>query len=91
VLLSKVVAFNELAAPDAIRRIGEALGDPDDAAGAIDRLRARLGLPEGLAAAGVSDDDIADVGQLAPQNFLVQNNVRSASPDEIEALLAAAR
>ncbi|MEY2419421.1 MAG: maleylacetate reductase [Actinomycetota bacterium] len=91
VLLSKVVAFNELAAPDAVRRIGEALGDPGDAAGAIDRLRARLGLPEGLAAAGVSDDDIAAVAQQAPQNFLVQNNVRSASPDEIEALLASAR
>ncbi|HUR76727.1 MAG TPA: iron-containing alcohol dehydrogenase family protein [Acidimicrobiales bacterium] len=91
VLLSKVVAFNELGAPDAIRRIGEALGDPADAAGAVDRLRARLGLPDGLAAAGVSDDDIAAVAQLAPQNFLVQNNVRRASADEIEALLASAR
>lgn len=91
VLLSKVVAFNELAAPEAIRRIGEALGDASDAAGAVDRLRERLGLPEGLAAAGVSDEDIAAVAELAPQNFLVQNNVRRASPEEIEALLASAR
>jgi alcohol dehydrogenase class IV len=89
--LSKVVAFNELAAPEAIRRIGEALGDASDAAGAVDRLRERLGLPEGLAAAGVSDEDIAAVAELAPQNFLVQNNVRRASPEEIEALLASAR
>ncbi len=91
VLLSKVVAFNELAAPVAIRRIGEALGDPDDAAGAVDRLRARLGLPDGLAAAGVSDDDIHAVAELAPQNFLIQANVRRASPEEIQALLASAR
>lgn len=91
VLLSKVLAFNELAAPEAVRRIGEALGDPDDPSGAVERLRARLGLPDGLAAAGVGDDDIAAVAELATQNFLVQNNVRSASPEEIEALLAAAR
>lgn len=91
VLLSKVLAFNELAAPDAVRRIGEALGDPDDPAGAVDRLRARLGLPDGLAAAGVPDDDIAAVAQLASQHSLVRDNVRRASPEEIEALLASAR
>ncbi len=91
VLLSKVVAFNELAAPEAVRRIGEALGDPGDAAGAIDRLRARLGLPDGLAAAGVSDEDITAVAELAPHNGLVQGNVRRASPEEVQALLASAR
>jgi alcohol dehydrogenase class IV len=90
-LLSKVIAFNELAAPDEIRRIGEALGDAGDAAGAVDKLRARLGLPDGLAAAGVSDDDIEAVAEMAPQNFLVQHNVRRASPEEIHALLASAR
>lgn len=91
VLLSRVVAFNELAAPEAVRKIGEAMGDADDAAGAIDRLRERLGLPEGLAKAGVSDDDIAAVAELAPQNGNVRNNVRLASPEEIHALLSAAR
>jgi maleylacetate reductase len=91
VLLSKVVAFNELAAPEAVRKIGEALGDGGDAAGAVDRLRERLGLPAGLAAAGVSDDDIAAIAELAMQNFLVQNNVRRASAEEVEALLASAR
>lgn len=91
VLLSKVVAFNELAAPDAIRKIGEAMGDAGDAAGAIDRLRERLGLPAGLAKAGVSDEDIEAVAQAAPQNGNVRNNVRRASPEEIQALLESAR
>ena len=91
VILSKAVAFNELAAPDAIRKIGEAMGDPNDAAGAIDRLRERLGLPSGLAKAGVSDEDIAAVAALAPQNGNVRNNVRRASPEEIQALLESAR
>ena len=57
----------------------------------IDRLRARLGLPDGLAAAGVSDDDIDAIAQIAPQNYLVQGNVRRSSPEEIQALLASAR
>jgi alcohol dehydrogenase class IV len=91
VILSKAVAFNELAAPEAIRKIGEAMGDPGDAAGAIDRLRERLGLPAGLAKAGVSDEDIAAVAQLASQNGNVRNNVRPASPEEIQALLESAR
>ncbi|MDP1794378.1 MAG: iron-containing alcohol dehydrogenase, partial [Acidimicrobiales bacterium] len=91
VLLSKVVAFNELAAPEAVGKIGVALGDPGDAAGAIDRLRERLGLPSGLAQAGVSDDDIAAVAAAASQNGNVRNNVRQATPDEIQALLESAR
>ncbi len=91
VLLSKAVAFNELAAPEAIRKIGAALGDENDAAGAIDRLRERLGLPAGLNAAGVSDEDIAAVAESAPQNGNVRNNVRPASAEEIQALLEAAR
>ena len=73
------------------RKIGEALGDAGDAAGAIDRLRERLGLPAGLAKAGVSDDDIAAVAELAAQNGNVRNNVRRASPEEIQALLESAR
>ncbi|MBA2608712.1 MAG: iron-containing alcohol dehydrogenase [Actinobacteria bacterium] len=91
VLLSKVVAFNELAAPDAIRKIGHALGDENDAAGAVDRLRTRLGLPSGLNEAGVSDDDIAAVAEMAPQNHNVRNNVRPADAEEVQALLEAAR
>jgi alcohol dehydrogenase class IV len=89
--LSKAVAFNELAAPDAIRKIGEALGDGNDAAGAVDRLRARLGLPGGLNQAGVSDEDIAAVAEMASQNGNVRNNVRPATDEEIQALLESAR
>jgi maleylacetate reductase len=91
VLLAKAVAFNELAAPEAVAKIGEALGAPGDASGAIDRLRERLGLPDGLAKAGVSDDDIAAVAAMASQNGNVRANVRQASAEEIQALLESAR
>ena len=91
VILTHAVAFNEIADPDAVRRIGEAMGDAGDAAAAIDRFRERLGLPAGLSAAGVSDDDIAAVAELATQNFNVMNNVRTPTPEEIAALLEAAR
>ncbi|MGH2687098.1 MAG: iron-containing alcohol dehydrogenase family protein, partial [Actinomycetota bacterium] len=44
-----------------VRRIGEAIGAPDDPAGAIADLAARLGLPAGLSDCGVDDDDLEAV------------------------------
>src|SRR5207248_2541261 len=38
VILPHAIRFNLDAVPDDLRRIGESLGDPDDAAGAVDRL-----------------------------------------------------
>src|SRR5207248_9580007 len=59
VLLAHAVRFNagDPALYEPLGRIGEALGDPDDPAAAIDRFRERLGLPGGLSDAGVTDED----------------------------------
>ena len=89
-LLSSAVAFNTSAVPDAIARIGAALGSADDAAGAIDSLRARLGLPSGLSAVGVTEDDLDAVARMAEGNGNVQANPRPVSEADARQILEAA-
>ena len=90
VLLAHAMRFNAEAVDGAAYRIGLALGDPDDPADAIDRLRERLGLPATLSACGVTDDDIDAVARLSQGNPNVKNNPRPVSEDDARELLAAA-
>ncbi len=91
-LLAHAVAFNAadplLAGP--LHRIGTALGDADDSTGAVDRLRARIGLPAGLADAGVTEADIKAVAAQAPSNANVRANPRPVTEDDALAILRAA-
>jgi maleylacetate reductase len=89
-LLSHALRFNMEAAPDDAERIGTALGDPDDPAGAIDRLRERLGLPGSLADCGVTIDDLDAVARMSGGNAAVQANPRPVAEDDARAILAAA-
>ena len=90
ILLAHCVRFNAQAVPDAVARIGEALGDPADAAGAVDRLRAGLGLPARLSEVGVAEDDLAAVARLSQSNHNVARNPRPVSEDEALGILQAA-
>jgi len=78
VLLAHAVRFNEPAVPDAVARLGTAIGVPSDAAGtgataeAIDRLRGSLGLPAGLHEVGVGEEDLAAVARLSQSSASVQ-------------------
>jgi maleylacetate reductase len=90
VLLAHAMRFNAEAVGVAAYRIGAALGDPDDPAGAIDRLRERLGLPARLSECGVSEDDVEAVVRLSQGNRNVQANPRRVSEDDARGLLAAA-
>jgi alcohol dehydrogenase class IV len=91
-ILAHAVAFNAadplLAAP--LERIGTALGDPGDPAGAVDRLRARLGLPAKLGDLGVTAADIDAVAAEAAGNGNVRNNPRPVSEDDARAILLSA-
>ena len=91
-LLAHAVAFNAadplLAAP--LFRIGTALGDPDDPAGAVERLRARVGLPDGLSDVGVTGSDVEAVAAEALGNGNVRNNPRPVTEDDAIAILRAA-
>lgn len=89
-ILPHAMAFNEAAAADAARRIGAALGDPAGPAGALDRLRARVGLPATLAECGVTAADVEAVALLSPENGNVAANVRPVSVDDARAILTAA-
>jgi maleylacetate reductase len=85
-VLSAAVRFNAEAVPEAVAAIGRALGS-DDAAAAIDGLRARLDLPSGLGEVGVDDDDLDAVARLAGGNPSVQSNPRPVSEDDARRIL----
>jgi alcohol dehydrogenase class IV len=88
ILLAHAIRYNAEAVPDAIGRIAVALGAPDgDAAGAVDRLRERLGLPGRLSDAGVTDDDLDAVARMAEGNASVRNNPRPVTEADARALL----
>ena len=90
VVLPHAMRFNASAVGPAARRIGAALSDPDDPAGALDRLRARVGLPATLAECGVTMDDVEVVARLSPGNGNVAANARPVSVDDARTILIAA-
>ena len=90
VLLAHAVRFNEVAVPAEVARVGAALGDEGDAAGAIDRLRAQIGLPGRLSEAGVAETDLEAVARLSQSNQNVGRNPRPVSEADALAILQAA-
>ena len=89
-VLSHAMRFNAGAVGSAGARIGAALGQPDDPAGALDELRARLGLPATLAECGVTVEDVEAVARHSGENRNVAANVRPVSVDDARAILSAA-
>jgi maleylacetate reductase len=90
IVLAHALRFNAPAVPDAATRIGVALGDPDDPAGAVDRLRERLDLPGRLSECGVVEEDLDAVARMAPSSPAVASNPRPVSEDDARAILEAA-
>jgi maleylacetate reductase len=87
VLLPHSIRCNEPAVPDAVARIGAALGDPEDAAGAVDRLLAALRLPARLSEIGVDEGELEVVARMAPSNGNVAANPRPLGEADVLALL----
>ena len=92
VLLAHSVRFNASAVPEAVDRLGAALGVTGDgsAADAIDGLRASLGLPAGLRDVGVAEDDLEAVARLSQSSAVVRANPRAVGEAEALELLRAA-
>ncbi len=90
VLLTHTIAFNAAAVPDAVARLGIALGAETDPAGAVDRLRGSLGLPATLSEAGVDEGELAAVARLSQSNHNVASNPRPVSESDALAILRAA-
>lgn len=89
-LLPPVLRFNADVAPAAAARIGQALGQPDDPARAVEQLRLRVGITGGLARAGVTEDDLDAIARAAPRHPDVQANPRPLGELDARALLEAA-
>lgn len=90
ILLAHSIRFNAEAVPGAVAAVGAALGRPDDAAGAVDDLRARLGLPARLSEAGVDEADLDAVARLSQSNGNVARNPRPVSESDARGILQAA-
>jgi len=83
--LPAALRFNAPVAPDALRRLGEALGT-DDPAARVEEL-ARLGGFERLRDFGVPEDELDDVATAAAERAGARANPRNASPEEVAQLL----
>lgn len=86
-ILAHAMRFNRDAVPAELDRIGAALGDPEDAAGCVDRLRERIGLPAGLSDCGVTDEDIDAVARMAPGSPAVQANPKPVTEEDAKRIL----
>jgi maleylacetate reductase len=89
VILPHAIRFNAEAVPDAVAKLGEAIGT-DDVAGAVADLVRRLGLPTQLGDCGVTLEDLDAVAASAPSNGNVANNPRPVGVDEAREILVAA-
>lgn len=87
VILPHAMRFNADVIPTEIHRIGVALGDPDDAAGAAARLVERLGLPTRLSDCGVTEEDVEVVARMAEGNRSIAANPRPVGPADALAIL----
>ena len=89
-VLPHALRFNLVAIGPMATRLGAALGDAADPAGAAARLRDRLGLPATLGQCGVTADDVEAAALASPGNGNVAANVRPVSVDDARAILTAA-
>jgi alcohol dehydrogenase class IV len=87
VVLPHAIRFNLPAVPDELRRVGAALGDAADPAGAAARLVDRLGLPARLRDCGIEEEDLDAVARLSGGNGNVRNNPRPVSEQDARAIL----
>ena len=90
VILPHAIRYNTPAVPEAVRRIGWAIGDADDPAGVVERLVARTGLPGRLRDCGVTSEDLDAVARRSQQSPGVRANPRPVSEEDARAILEAA-
>lgn len=95
--LPAVLDFNRTAIPDRIARVSRVLGVRGDDAetlcfecsGAVRALRRKCGLPEGLTAAGVSEELLPELAAEAVEDEAHKSNPRTCTQDDMLALYRA--
>ena len=86
ICLPPALRFNTPFAPDAVARVGEAVGAPGDPAGRVESLAALAG-PTRLRELGVPEGELSGLAGDAAERGGNLANPKPASPDEIEQLL----
>jgi 4-hydroxybutyrate dehydrogenase len=91
VLLPAVLRFNEPAAPEKYERLRRVsgVGPNADLAGWVADLNARLALPPGLAAMGVSPEVLPSIAEQAEQDPATETNPRPVTRADYEELVRA--
>ena len=88
IVLPYVLAFNGPDAPDAVVRIGRALGADDPIAG-LHELADRLGMPAGLRALGMTEQQVGEAA-AAVEPLVPADNPRRVDRDALYELIHAA-
>jgi maleylacetate reductase len=86
VLLPHTIRFNQPHVPEAIARLGEAIGS-DDPATTIAELVARLGLPTQLGDCGATLEDVEAVAAQAPRHGPIAGNPVPVTQDDAHRIL----
>jgi maleylacetate reductase len=86
ITLPPALRFNVAYVPEAVRRFGEAIGDPEDPDGRVEQLAALAG-PRRLSELGVPQEDLPAIAADAAQRGGNRANPKPATPQEIEQLL----
>lgn len=86
IVLAPVLRFNAAFAPDAVRRFGEAVGEPDDPAARVEELTA-LGGATRLSELGVPEHELPALAASAADRGGNHANPKQATPAEIEEIL----
>jgi 4-hydroxybutyrate dehydrogenase len=87
--LPAVLRFNAVAVPDRVSVLLGGAAEPLACAAAIVELRARLGLPKGLAAAGIQSSHLAALADKAFADACHQSNPRPCTRDDLLTLYEA--
>ncbi len=89
VFLPAVLRFNEAECGDKYQRLAQAMGlqPATHIADAVSEMNAAIGLPSGLRAMGIGDDDIPGLITFAKQDLSALSNPRRASDSDFEAMI----
>lgn len=89
VFLSAVLRFNAPDCGEKYDRLRQAMGlaPGADIADAVAAMNADIGLPSGLSAMGVQEDDIPDLIAYAQKDLAVMTNPRKVSADDFEGMI----
>jgi maleylacetate reductase len=88
VVLPHALAYNQIAAPEAVSALSRALGGVPDPARELWELAGRLGAPRSLCELGMAEDDIPRIAELAVAHPYA--NPRPVTRDGVAALLSIA-